>query len=66
MPIYEYLCKDCGSEFEELVSAVDAAPPCPQCGSGRTEKLMSACASRTDGSGPDPEALNNLSCGGGG
>ncbi|AMK10640.1 FmdB family zinc ribbon protein [Pseudodesulfovibrio indicus] len=66
MPIYEFGCKDCGNEFEELVFSRDAVPPCPRCGSMQTEKLMSACASRVQGSGPDPEVLKNLSCGSGG
>ncbi|MBG0789425.1 MAG: zinc ribbon domain-containing protein [Desulfovibrionaceae bacterium] len=52
MPIYEYTCKDCGHEFEELVFSLDALPPCPQCGSERTEKLMSACAAKVDGGSP--------------
>ena len=42
MPIYEYLCQECGAEFEELVSG-DALPQCPTCTSANTEKLMSAC-----------------------
>ena len=40
MPIYEYQCKVCKEEFEELVSG-DAVPPCPFCGSDKTRKLMS-------------------------
>ncbi|GFK93266.1 hypothetical protein NNJEOMEG_01097 [Fundidesulfovibrio magnetotacticus] len=42
MPIYEYRCNQCGADFEELVFG-DAKPPCPQCGSQDTGKLMSAC-----------------------
>ena len=42
MPFYEYKCRKCEAEFEELVP-VDAeeAPPCPECGSTDVEKLMS-------------------------
>ena len=32
MPIYEYSCKTCGNEFEELIVG-DAKPGCPSCGS---------------------------------
>lgn len=54
MPIYEYICRKCGDDFEELVFSQEALPPCPQCGSTEVEKLMSACAARTDGdAGPD-------------
>ncbi|WP_018125963.1 FmdB family zinc ribbon protein [Desulfovibrio oxyclinae] len=52
MPIYEYKCKDCENEFEELVFSHDECPPCPACKSGATEKLISACRTRM-GSGED-------------
>lgn len=42
MPIYEYECTACGKKFEELVFG-DDVPPCPACGSARTEKQLS-CA----------------------
>ncbi|MBQ7608559.1 MAG: zinc ribbon domain-containing protein [Desulfovibrionaceae bacterium] len=42
MPIYEYGCRKCGHEFEELVFS-DAAPNCPECGSNDVEKRMSCC-----------------------
>jgi len=43
MPIYEFCCKKCCSEFEELVSSSRAITrmKCPQCGSTRVEKKMS-------------------------
>lgn len=43
MPIYEYFCKSCGSEFEELVMK-DETPLCPDCGANSAERLISACA----------------------
>lgn len=44
MPIYEYHCTKCGSEFEEIVGTNDPAPACPSCHCGKTEKLISkAC-----------------------
>lgn len=50
MPMYEYVCEDCGAEFEELVSSnAPTAPRCPTCASSRTRKLISACRSRTGG-----------------
>ncbi|MDR1855797.1 MAG: zinc ribbon domain-containing protein [Desulfovibrio sp.] len=48
MPIYEYTCTKCGREFEDLVFG-DQDPPCPDCGSPDTKKLMSRC-SHTGGS----------------
>lgn len=42
MPIYEYTCQECGTDFEELVN-INARdnPPCPSCDSHKTEKKMS-------------------------
>ncbi|MDR2891500.1 MAG: zinc ribbon domain-containing protein [Deltaproteobacteria bacterium] len=48
MPIYEYCCKKCGHDFEELVFG-DQTPQCPKCGSADTEKLMS-CPTRCSSS----------------
>jgi putative FmdB family regulatory protein len=42
MPIYEFECEECGVRFEELVAAGAGTVPCPQCGSGRTRRLISA------------------------
>jgi putative FmdB family regulatory protein len=42
VPIYEFECEECGAGFEELVAASAATAPCPQCGSERTTRLMSA------------------------
>ena len=49
MPIYEFLCNKCKREFEELVLKEDEQVKCPDCGSGDTQKLMSACKFRTGG-----------------
>ena len=32
MPIYEYICRKCGNEFEVLVFNKDEKPECPECG----------------------------------
>ncbi|MBS1886297.1 MAG: zinc ribbon domain-containing protein [Actinobacteria bacterium] len=42
MPIYEFECEECGACFEELVTAGTTAAPCPECGAGRTRRLISA------------------------
>ncbi|HTN49152.1 MAG TPA: zinc ribbon domain-containing protein [Burkholderiaceae bacterium] len=43
MPIYEYVCGDCGKEFEALVRA-STTPQCPGCRSTRLEKQLSVFA----------------------
>ena len=41
MPIYEYLCRNCGERVEVLVRSGSGAPCCPECGSPLSEKLFS-------------------------
>lgn len=42
MPIYDYLCKDCGNVNEILVTSADQYPDCPGCGGRNLKKLLSA------------------------
>ena len=53
MPIYEYHCNSCGSEFEEFMSISVKAPKvaCPQCGSKRTKRMISQTSFQLKGSG---------------
>jgi putative FmdB family regulatory protein len=44
MPIYEYRCLSCTERFEELVRRPDETVPCPQCGGGEVERLLSVFA----------------------
>lgn len=56
MPIFEYVCKRCKNQFEELVFSQDEVAVCPSCGSTKTQKLMSSCRSKTGGPGGGEEA----------
>ena len=47
MPIYEYACRACGSQFEVLVRPGDV-PACPSCASEDLEKLLSSPAIRSN------------------
>jgi putative FmdB family regulatory protein len=40
MPLYEYVCRGCGHEFEALVRSQDV-PACPSCKSTDLERLLS-------------------------
>lgn len=54
MPIYEYQCKDCGSQFEKLMGFSDPkadSPECPDCQSENTHKRLSTVASFSRGGG---------------
>ena len=50
MPIYEYVCKACGEEFEKIIGFSDPAPPCPSCDGG-VEKKISLSAFHLKGGG---------------
>ena len=59
MPIYEYVCMQCESHFEELVR-IDDHPPCPDCGSEKVARQLSVFTAH--GSAPQP----SFGVGGGG
>ena len=42
MPIFEYVCKDCGLKFEVLSNRWDGK--CPQCGSENIKRRFSPCS----------------------
>jgi putative FmdB family regulatory protein len=64
MPIYEYHCPDCNSNFEKLVrlSEANVVPECPECGQRHTQKKLSTFAT----SGSNTGGLAASSCGGSG
>ncbi|MCD6507915.1 zinc ribbon domain-containing protein [Candidatus Poribacteria bacterium] len=42
MPIYEFHCKNCGLDFEELLSSLNSkSVRCPECESGEVERKLS-------------------------
>jgi len=48
MPIFEYVCKACGHQFEFLkLPAATTAPSCPACVSLNLERLLSGFAMST-------------------
>jgi putative FmdB family regulatory protein len=64
MPIYEYHCQRCSSEFELLVRS-DEQPSCPECGGRKLEKLLSVPAAHSASSRSLPicEAPRGGGCG---
>lgn len=51
MPIYEFQCNDCGTDFDKLVrriSAIDEVT-CPECESHDVHKKLSVFASKVSG-----------------
>ncbi len=54
MPIYEYLCDDCGLKKEYLQKMTDApVAQCPQCGGQHFQKCLSAATVQQHGSSAD-------------
>jgi putative FmdB family regulatory protein len=52
MPIFEFVCKDCGQPFEDLIFGTDIkGVVCPVCGSDQVQKQMSTFASKIGGDG---------------
>ncbi len=51
MPLYEYLCQDCGKHFDALRSMKDADKPikCKQCSSEHTTRQLSVFFSQSEG-----------------
>ena len=62
MPLFEYICNDCGTQFEKIVPTSTSQVECRSCDSVKVEKQLSVFAV-AGGSSSDalPEA-----CGGGG
>jgi len=46
MPLYEFRCSECGTEFEFIVFLTDQEPVrCPECGAANPERLLSIFSS---------------------
>ena len=59
MPIYEYQCKQCQSQFETLVRSSDTQVFCVECGGTELHKLISAHAI---GTGAPDTACGSAPC----
>jgi putative FmdB family regulatory protein len=57
MPLYEYACQTCDTEFEVLVRASEA-PECPACHGTALERQFSVFAPRAGGAASRPAAMN--------
>jgi putative FmdB family regulatory protein len=70
MPIFEYICKDCGNKFEAIVYGSKQSE-CPACNSTELEQQLSTFAAhgtdKSSASAPKlPCGMPGGSCGGGG
>ncbi len=68
MPMYEFVCRKCGKDFEQRLSMAEAEtgkPPCPGCGSRAVEQQLSS-ANIAMGGGAGSFESGGSSCSGGG
>ena len=47
MPLYEYECQKCHTEFEKLVFSTSPEVQCPDCESAEVKRLLSVAAVKT-------------------
>ena len=50
MPIYEYLCDDCGEHYERIVMSKGVRVTCPKCESRKQTLQLSVFAAPANGS----------------
>ena len=64
MPLFDFLCLDCGQNSEVLMPTSKEKPTCKSCGSSNVKKLLSAHSSMS-GSSRDrmPGAGDTACCG---
>lgn len=66
MPIFEFVCRECGAPFEELLRSSNSIEDviCPSCGSDQVQKQISTFASRPVGIGSTRSfsAVSGASC----
>lgn len=48
MPIFEYVCEDCGNKFEKLVRSQEEVA-CPSCGKSHLTQALSTFAAHANG-----------------
>ena len=71
MPIYEYICADCGNAFEALVRNSESKPSCPKCESRNLKRRLStfspsvpSSSGRCPAAESCPSASSSCGCGG--
>ncbi|MGB9639285.1 MAG: FmdB family zinc ribbon protein [Anaerolineales bacterium] len=64
MPIFEFICSDCGHEFEELLRSASeiAQVRCESCDSPNVRKKLSLFASKSNAGGFNSSFSSASSC----
>ncbi len=68
MPIYEYVCDDCGTRYERIVLSKSTVIECPKCLSAKQQMQISVFAAHGNGakSSSDSSSSSGSSSSGGG
>jgi putative FmdB family regulatory protein len=64
MPIYEYICDDCQTQFEKIVINKQQEIACPKC-AGKRNKIQLSVFATTNGDGASPKSFTPSGGGGG-
>ena len=64
MPLFEFVCSQCGGQFEELVRSASYVEgvQCPDCQSTQVKKKVSTFASKVTGGGSFSTGLPASAC----
>ncbi|MGC9967325.1 MAG: zinc ribbon domain-containing protein [Syntrophobacteraceae bacterium] len=62
MPLYDFLCMECGKTSEVLVISPDESPTCTTCGSVKLTKLLSPSSSLSGGAGRKLPGAGDTAC----
>jgi len=65
MPIYEYLCDDCGERYERLVMNKSTVVTCPKCESTKKTIQLSVFAAPSNGKSSEGASAKPFTGGGG-
>jgi len=65
MPLYEYLCNNCNTQFElrRAMKESDAPTACPECQSDRVERQLSRVLAMAPGGANASESSSGCGCG---
>ena len=62
MPLFDFLCLDCGRVSEVLLLGSEEHPACQSCGSGNLKRMLSAPSSLSGSSRQDLPGLGDTGC----
>ncbi len=63
MPIYEYVCDDCGTRYERLVMNRTQEIACPKCESKKHTLQLSVFSATENSSKADNQSFSSGGCG---